>query len=222
MAETAAIVNFLKAYDRTVYDWVASLSLADGAFIPCRYSPSHKAFSDMAQAVGKNLDQVVLPFASFWRPSDPIFAGIRARKGYYRDLLLSDDKRTVKTARAPFPYDIPYIVDFWFSTPGDAGEIVTQILAQFGDDQFFYPEVDFGDFWGKTSAWFKVNRIEDQSVREPGTSGEAWTRKILDLTCEGWLPLAPKDVKTALAVTVETVDQGTQDVLYADKVVLYP
>ena len=156
-------------------------------------------------------ERIVYPSIAVTR-LDTMFDNMRFTYGEYRKLLYSSDLNLTLQAPFPLPYTFSYQFDFWVEEQSQLNAMAEQWIRKFPRPTWWV-DVQYPPPWGTQSVHMQANPTFSNASILEGSEQNRELRGVATLNLFGWIPLPPSWVRTVQKLTLEIIEQSSEEIL---------
>jgi len=145
---------------------------------------------------------------------DISFDQVRWTYAPWRRLLYSNDLNLIMEANFPLPYNFSYQFDFWVLEQAHLNMMMEQWARKFPRPTH-YLDVQFPPPWGVQGVHMQGTPVFSNTSILEGGEQQRELRGVATVNVMGWIPLPSRWVRTIQKISVDVIDESSQDILAA-------
>jgi hypothetical protein len=143
---------------------------------------------------------------------DISFDQVRWTYAPWRRLLYSNDLNLIMESNFPLPYNFSYQFDFWVLEQGHLNIMMEQWARKFPRPTHWL-DVQYPPPWGVQTVHMQGTPVFSNTSILEGGEQQRELRGVATVNVFGWIPLPPRWVRTVQKVSLDMIDDFSQEIL---------
>lgn len=157
------------------------------------------------------LERIVYPSIAVSR-MDITFDQTRFAYAPWRKLIYSDDLNMVLESNFPLPYNFSYQFDFWMLNQVD-WNIFQESWARKFPRPTHWLDVNFPPPWDVQTVHMQTQGLLSNTSILEGGEDQRQIRGVATVNVFGWIPLPTRWVRTIQKLTIDLIEESSQEIL---------
>lgn len=158
-------------------------------------------------------ERIVYPAIAVTR-LDITFDPVRFTYAPCRKILYSNDLNLVLGANVPLPYNFQYQFDFWMEEQAHLNMFMEQWARKFPRPTYWV-DVQYPPPWGTQTVHIQPTQTFSNASTLEGGEQNREIRGVASLNAFGWIPLPTRWVRTIQKLTIDVIEESSQEILAA-------